>query len=391
VDEYQDTKDIQYTILTSILKVAKGISKTFIVGDPNQSIYHNLGGYPIPAAEFKERANLEILHEMQLSKNYRSSDRIIGYFGNFNVHNTNIQASSKDRAEHGLISFDQTITEEHLTNKVVRLIQDSISQGIEPSEICILAPQWVFLGKMTRSLMSNLPEYRFDGPGMVPFSRDVDNFWYKLTRIVLTQSTPDMYVRRLRWAGEVLQEIENTGGNIAEMTARLFLRKCNSIIINENDGLVYLRRFFEELFLKLQIDFQALPQLQLDHQGFFESSQARIERLIKEGSSFMSEIGAYKRVFEYRQGIKVSTIHGIKGDEYDTVIGYGLLEDLVPHFSDQNKTNSAKKLLYVLCSRARKYLHLISERRVKKSFRLNEEYHTTKVLADCYFVYDSVI
>ena len=49
---------------------------------------------------------------------------------------------------------------------------------------------------------------------------------------------------------------------------------------------------------------------------------------------------------------------------------------------------SAKKLLYVVASRARKNLHLISERgRVKN---IGGEYEATKVLAARKFDYDNV-
>jgi superfamily I DNA/RNA helicase len=46
------------------------------------------------------------------------------------------------------------------------------------------------------------------------------------------------------------------------------------------------------------------------------------------------------------------------------MIGFALLQDYVPHFSEDFTTGyeSAQRLLYVLSSRARKHLHLISER-----------------------------
>ena len=69
-----------------------------------------------------------------------------------------------------------------------------------------------------------------------------------------------------------------------------------------------------------------------------------------------------RKVFESRTGITVSTIHGVKGAEYDTVIAYALLEGMVPHFADSDGEVSANKLLYVIASRARKNLHLIAER-----------------------------
>src|SRR5690606_29412941 len=76
VDEYQDTKQIQYSLVTSILRAGRGLTKTFIVGDPNQAIYGSLGGYAMPVADFRTQAGIPI-REMALSRNYRSSERII--------------------------------------------------------------------------------------------------------------------------------------------------------------------------------------------------------------------------------------------------------------------------------------------------------------------------
>lgn len=43
------------------------------------------------------------------------------------------------------------------------------------------------------------------------------------------------------------------------------------------------------------------------------------------------------------------------------MIGFALLDSYVPHFNDPNGNANSKKLLYVLASRAKKQLHLISE------------------------------
>ncbi|WP_231586356.1 UvrD-helicase domain-containing protein, partial [Cupriavidus basilensis] len=101
VDEYQDTKRIQYSIIAAILKAGQGTTKTFIVGDPNQAIYQSLGGYPIAYEDFKAMAGIDI-EERELSRNYRSSERIIDYFGNFNVHATVIEAASDAKAYQSL-------------------------------------------------------------------------------------------------------------------------------------------------------------------------------------------------------------------------------------------------------------------------------------------------
>jgi superfamily I DNA/RNA helicase len=388
VDEYQDTKKIQYSIVASILRAGGGKTKIFIVGDPNQAIYQSLGGFAISAEDFQELAGIQ-LHQRKLKLNYRSPKRIINYFGRFNVYDTTIEAASKNKEYPSLVSYNTIVSKSLLDTELIRLIRYNIETvGTAPEEVCVLAPQWVHLSSMTRKLVTSMPEYEFDGPGMVPFSRDTDNFWYKLSKIALTSASPDMYVRRLRWAGDVLSSLQHVGADVSKLTKKSFLRECNSVTICETDGLSYLAEFFDTLFSQLGISIPSSLSLQEHHDAFFESSQARIERLRKEGVEFISEIGAFRKVFQERTGITVSTIHGIKGDEYDCVIAYGLLEGMVPHFSDPDGQESAKKLLYVICSRAKKNLHLISER--ERLDGLRQEYQPTEVLAANTFQYDNV-
>ncbi len=39
IDEYQDTQDLQFGILSSIVRASNERSRVFIVGDKNQAIY----------------------------------------------------------------------------------------------------------------------------------------------------------------------------------------------------------------------------------------------------------------------------------------------------------------------------------------------------------------
>ena len=59
---------------------------------------------------------------------------------------------------------------------------------------------------------------------------------------------------------------------------------------------------------------------------------------------------------------------------------------MVPNFNDSS-IDSAKKLLYVIASRARKHLHLISERG-RTMGRNRREYTPTNILDSCVFDYD---
>jgi DNA helicase-2/ATP-dependent DNA helicase PcrA len=388
IDEYQDTKSIQYSILAAILKSGGVNTNAFIVGDPNQAIYESLGGYPMPVSDFEKLSGKNMI-KLELSENYRSSRRIVNYFGNFNIYATNISAASKDKDFKSNISFDCNVKKVELEAKIVKLIKYNIETlGILPSELCVIAPQWAPLASMTRKLVSLLPEYDFDGPGMVPFARDIENFWYKLSKIALTSASPNMYIRRLRWAGEVLKDMEQFGVDTSRLTRKSLLRESNTISISEIDGLKYLIEFFDEFFKRININYDSIDQLTQHYDAFFDSSQARIERLKKDGAAFIGDINTFKKVFKSRTGVTVSTMHGVKGAEFDVVIAYALLEGMVPHFSDPKGQESATKMLYVIGSRARKNLYLISE--CERFNVRRDEYKPTQVLANCKYTYDQI-
>lgn len=391
IDEYQDTKEIQYSILASIMKANPNKVTTFIVGDPNQAIYTSLGGYAIPREEL-EFLTAASFTRMSLDKNYRSSRKIIDYYRNFNVSPSAISAEGRERNYQSTITYDQVTHKDDLVEQVSRYIEYNIDNlGVSENDICVIAPQWVHLASLTRTLVQRLPQYSFDGPGLVPFSRDLENFWYKLTRIILTEPSPSVYVKRLRWAFEILYDLEIAMVDITSFTSKELLKSINSISIDEEDGITYLRSFFDELFESLGVNYSLYPMLKEHYKAFFSSTLDRINRLRKDSEEFATDIEAFRRAFKPRSGIKVSTIHGVKGGEYDAVISFGLLEGLVPNFNDSSVA-SAKKLLYVIGSRARKNLHLISERGRMHGYSPNQTERTsTEVLQRVQFPYDHFV
>ena len=388
VDEYQDTKEIQYAILGAIVKASKGKTKAFIVGDPNQAIYGSLGGYAITPTEFSELSGI-IFTEMELSVNYRSSDRIVNYFENFNQLTSKISAGGKYKNFASTITYDYSSNRTALVAEVVRLIRYNVeTMGIVPSEVCIVGPQWLPLAGMTRQLVAALPDYSFSGPGMVPFARDIDNFWYKLSRIILTEASPQLYIRRSRWAGEVIATLDLAGINTASISRKSLLRASNAIVSAETDGLKYLLECFDALFVALGIDRASSPMLVEHYEAFVEGSQRRIDRLVADGATAIADVAMFRKVFDEKSGITVSTIHGVKGAEFEAVIAFGLLEGMVPHFNEDDKIAAANKLLYVICSRAKKNLHLISETGRRRG--QNNVYQPTDILLACRFGYDQI-
>jgi superfamily I DNA/RNA helicase len=372
VDEYQDTKEIQYRILSSIIRIGDGQVGAFIVGDPNQAIFSSLGGYAISLGDLMNMTNTPF-KKMDLVRNYRSSERIIDYCRNFQVEKMGIESHSKLKYFPSLISYNRSIVKDHLVTELAKLIRLNVtSYGIAPHEICIVGPWWIHLASLTRALVSELPEFSFDGPGLTPFVQDMENFWYKLARLVLTRPSPETLFRRLRWSTEIIELLSDNGIDISELTPRLFLKHVNEIKSNETDGLNYLAHVFDMLFQRLNVSYSLYPQLAEHREAFFQSSNARIERIKKDGLQYAGDTETFFRAFATRTGITVSSIHGVKGAEFDTVLAFAALEDIIPHFSEPNKRESAKRILYVLASRARKNLHVISEQGRNQSFPTQE-------------------
>lgn len=168
VDEYQDTKEIQYGIIARIMRAGAGRTIAFLVGDANQAIFGSLGGYAITREQFEEDCGARFTPK-SLSINYRSSTRIVEYFANYHVVPATTSAEGKTRSFPSVISYDHTTPSGGLHDELVRLLRYSIEGiGVSPREVCVVAPQWIALADITRRLAMAMPEYRFDGPGIAP-------------------------------------------------------------------------------------------------------------------------------------------------------------------------------------------------------------------------------
>ncbi|HGY6774607.1 TPA: ATP-dependent helicase, partial [Escherichia coli] len=80
----------------------------------------------------------------------------------------------------------------------------------------------------TRKLVAMLPDQQFDGPGLIPFSNNFDNFWFKVSKVLLTDSSPALLIRRLRWANEVIKDLDSFGVDTKTLTPRILLRESNA-------------------------------------------------------------------------------------------------------------------------------------------------------------------
>ena len=392
IDEYQDTQDLQFGILSSIVRASNERSRVFIVGDKNQAIYSSLGGMAKTIQEVKDEfARPQLLHR-ELSGNYRSTQRIVDFCANMcETGEEPITSLASHADEQGIITFaNQSIDKDDLAQSIAQLVEYHLGCGVNAEDICILGPSWALLTALGRQLVLHLPNVDLDAPGLSPLRYQPDSLWFRLARLFLTDPTPSRFRTRFRWATDFVLNLEEClGKELPEScrTARSILRLTNIIASVEESGLAYLDDVFEQFFAGLEIDLNEYPEILAARQSFFDGAE---ERLINRESELES-IDNLKKMFRHPSGIVVNSCHGAKGEEYAVVICFGLLRGFVPNWqriidNDVDDCAESKRILYVIASRAKKCIHLFSEN--GRVTRRQQAYETTYELTEFEFDYD---
>lgn len=391
VDEYQDTQDLLYAIFSTIIKAGNGSISLFLVGDTDQAIYASLGGVAKSMNEIKQELDGMPIVPLTLTGNYRSSQRIVDYYSHFQTQPIQIEAVGKNANKKGLITLNSTINRSKIVEEIARLIQLSLDSGVPEDEICVLVPQWWLITSVSKKLRATLPDVNFDASGLAPMSRNRENIWYKLSRLFLTEPNPKIYSLRYRWATELIENFRiqtNTEFSKKYVLERHFLRLINSISSKETEAIDYLVDCFNQFLTAVEIDYTKHPSLVENWKLFFINIESRLN---DPEFKVPSDIQSFKSFYREMTGVVINTCVGVKGEEFETVIAYGLLNGYIPHWNEifsGNAIEASKKLMYVICSRAKVNLHLISER--GRTTRRGDELTMTPELATKVFVYDDV-
>ena len=361
VDEYQDTNELQYKILSSIVRADKKIQVTF-VGDTDQAIYGGLGGVAKTCDELQKEFGIKFL-ERKLDGCYRSTQRIVDYYSYFQLKGMKIQAVSDIKDEIGCLIYDNTINKSELFEKIACIVKDELSKGIPETEICIIAPQWWLLFPLSKKMKDLLPNVKFDAPDITPIKYDPMNIFYLISKLLFTESGKRITSRK-RVANEIIEILtEEYKIRLSEqIDSYRVLKVINSIYPTKENGIAYLQEAISKFLVGIGIELSIEASLYKAYEDFMERIKDRVKN-----NHLSTDIDVFRQCFKEKEGVVINTFHGVKGEEYTTVIAFGILKGYIPHWDiiinkpiDYQK-NETKKLLYVVCSRAKKNLFLFSE------------------------------
>ncbi|MFM1705523.1 UvrD-helicase domain-containing protein [Aeromonas salmonicida] len=362
VDEYQDTSVMQYEILKCI--IIQKQTKITLIGDIEQAIYTGLGAIVKSKSELESFFELDLpLQEKRLTGCFRSSQKIINHYLKYQDDSYKIESKSVLRNYPSVVCLESSLHKDNLSDYVADIVQHHLTQGIPAKEIAILCPSWFDVINITKNITALNKDFDIDGVSISPIPKNQDNFWLTLIRLILTKPSTHNYIKRRRYANELSEKLNYISYDEEAINPRTILCAVNSIAVqfdNEIDD------WIEDVI----VNFCEKLRIELTKNNLFTEEMNRIlnttkERIKKYDMNYKAS--DLERFFSSSNGVKITTAHSTKGDEYEVVICTGLLEGKIPHWndimgcSDKHQDYVAKRLLYVISSRAKKHLYLISE------------------------------
>lgn len=348
VDEYQDTSNVQFSIINEMRK-AKCVKSLFIVGDDDQSIYGFRDANVELIKNFFEMIGENGL-DVQLMENRRSTHNIVDFASTLISYNQNrIEKHPKSTNEEGEpVCVSAFASKEDEQEYIVDVIEDLIKNGRKDNEIAILAPTNAelmvyadMLKKRGIESVSINPEPILENPrvvgavGLVKFM--LNNSEFNGTTYINARDNGTAITKSDEEIRQEILNLQNEVKNIKNVTG--LFEKFKALDQEENDEIY--QSFLEDINTAMedavkQENLHAVCEYVMDFERFGQKQTARKEK-------------AYN-------GVVLSTMHSSKGKEWPVVFCsvtkmHG--RDLKPEDIDEKN-----RLLFVACTRAKKELYI---------------------------------
>lgn len=391
IDEYQDTQDLQYAIIEDISNaVSQNHIQVNFFGDPNQAIYGTLGGIAKSLEEINNEFEFNDFKERSLTGCYRSTQRIVDFYSPFMVDPYNIMARGKIKDDKGIICYQKDIFFSDIYDEVARIISLNIKQGIKEKDICVLAPSWWLLYPFSSELQSRLPDIKFDAPDITPIKRDPMNLFYNISRLLLTEPNVKKFGYRRKIAEDIISKINGElNSNVINLNELEFLNLLNSSKQTNNKGSLFIINSIKYLFESMKLSIEEHESLKILYDDFIEKMNYRLG---EPRFCLVDNIDTFRKMFREKEGVLISTCHSVKGEEYETVVAFGLLYGKLPNIriAESKRDAEAKKLLYVIASRAKKNIYFLSEkgRTYRENWETYDCYPTKQLFFNTKVIYD---
>lgn len=358
VDEAQDLNNAQYKLLIALCNGE--FNNIMMVGDPKQSIFHFTGS----SSKFMEEEFVKDFNATtyELNENFRSSKDVIKA-ANELIPTTEKEEVISATVYKGIFELqsckDEKIEAEFVLNKIQELIEKEKHEEIEGKityeKIAILARnKYVFKDIEALLKNQNIPYYYKMTPGAIKFESNAMKVFDLELKVKINpqdilhkQRLNDASEDTINYIGDIKQivlELKDDGGNLNKLFSGL-KEKINSSMLQDDDEdekSMFIHDIDE--LLKHWHNYAIKTDKKSLHQ--FKNAMA---------------LGQTHSRTEH-EGITLSTVHTMKGQEFDIVFLIGMDHGTFPDYRavknggiemDQEKNN-----LYVAFTRAKRFLYV---------------------------------
>ena len=363
IDEFQDLDPIQLKIIQKISKE----QRLFCVGDEDQCIYAFRGSDPTGMIDFEKMFQGKKLY---LKYNYRSTENIVNYAGeviqlNALRNKKELLASRKEKRKiTKIFPENQELMLLDIANEIRKdafgsyaILYRTNREGMRVKEF--LRKEKIafhsrdnynfFKGFIARDILDYL---------RAAYQDDREAFLRIVNKPYRYQAKADM--RRIG-LGEDIEKIllDPAKNNYSLIKNREFLRDLSGIRRMTTERVVeyiekvlgyeeYLRTYAERTGRDEEELFEELDEMK-EVAAYYDNPLDLLTASTKE-----AEVTEAK--------VSLSTVHGVKGLEFDKVFVINAVEGYMPHGASLENLEEERRIFYVAITRAKEELHIYSPR-----------------------------
>ncbi|GBD86115.1 ATP-dependent DNA helicase PcrA [bacterium BMS3Abin03] len=367
IDEAQDLNNAQYQLLKSITNGE--YENVMMVGDPNQSIFaFNGSSSDYMNKKFIEDFNPKII---ELKENYRSAKKVIEAAEKI-IPDSNEIINAVIPGIFEVVSCENESTEaEWILDKINELIllkeHDDIEGQITYEKIAILARNKYVFAKLEEELIdASIPFYYKITPGAIKFESITMNIFDLALRVKLNPSDNLHLSRLLRLLGvsgvTSLQDI----GNFIDVD---HYKKALELVIGLKDDGSNLKKSLKNF----SVFIKETNSIKEDDDRKMILDE--INEILKHWTQYARKtdkesLNQFKNAMALGQthplatpkGITLSTVHTMKGQEYEIVFLMGMDDGTFPDYRAVRnggiEMKQEKNNTYVAFTRARRFLYV---------------------------------
>ena len=380
VDEFQDINLVQFELLKLIVSHHQHL---FVVGDDDQSIYQFRGAKPSYLLDFKKQFNE--VNEIYLDVNYRCSGSILQHSLMLIKQNTvryqKQLTTPNPKGEMPQIVYCKDAKEEAL--HILHEISKRRQQGISLKEMAVIYRTNIQARPVVETLLAaNIPFRLRDGMLSLYdqwITKDILSYLHLAKYLDQTELAYRIINKPKRYISKVNMEIARKGKNnflfnLLEIEALTEWQK-NYIqellfdlqVLREKpliEAIHYIRHHIGyDQYLNEYASYRKMPAMSLfEILEDIEDSAQNYQSLEEWESALIDMAHQIKQTTKKTASdtLTLTTMHGAKGLEFDTVFIIDVVEGIIPYHKSitMQEIEEERRLLYVGMTRAKKHLLL---------------------------------